>query len=66
MYNFSNSHYERSHGKAPRGRGSWAFEKGDRIWWASGFQTLVEAKKEITHILKAEGIPAGTTIFVAP
>ena len=26
MYDFSNSYYLRSHGKAPRGTGHWAFE----------------------------------------
>lgn len=64
MYNFSNSHYQWSHGKNPRGFGNWAFEIGDKIWFATG--TLAEAKKKVSVVLKAEGIPAGTTVYVAP
>lgn len=64
MYNFSNRHFIRSHGKDPRGFGYWGFEVGEKIWFVTG--TLVEAKKKVSAILKAEGIPAGTTVYVAP
>ena len=68
MYEFSNYHYERSHGKAPRGRGCWAFENrdGSKLWWVDGYLTLAEAKKAVTEQLKAEGVSGNTTIYVAP
>ncbi len=66
MYVFSNSHYERSHGKAPKGRGSWGFEVNGEVEFVWGNSTLSQAKKQITEILKNRGIPVGTTIFVAP
>ena len=87
MYNFSNNAYVRSHGKAPRGTGHWAFciknaaidgiapetfidqvdaYRKDTIFWAPGVWTLSEAKKKASALLKAAGVPAGTTIHVAP
>lgn len=66
MYVFSNSHYERSHGKVPKGRGSWGFEVGGTVRFVWGYNTLSQAKKTISNALKAEGITAGTVIYVAP
>lgn len=66
MYKFDNSHYERSHGKAPKGRGAWAFEVNGKVDFIWGGITLAQAKKNITAILKAQGVPAGTVIYVAP
>lgn len=64
MYRFDNSHYERSHRKAPKGCGRWAFEVNGKILFVWG--TLTEAKKQLTKSLKAEGVPSGTVIYVAP
>lgn len=68
MYHFSNSVFYYEHGRQPRGRGWWAFQNrdGSKIWWVEGSYTLTEAKKRVTEILKQEGIPAGTIIYVAP
>lgn len=68
MYFFENVRYIRSHGKAPRGRGQWAFEMKGRseVMFSSFNLTLSEAKKEITLRLKSEGVPSGTIVYVAP
>lgn len=66
MYKFDNSHYERSHGKTPKGRGAWGFEIGGTVRFVWGCNTLTQAKKTISNALKAEGVPAGTVIYVAP
>lgn len=44
---FNTTQYEFSHGKQPRGRGSWAFEFEDSpdAWFAPGSLTIGEAKK---------------------
>lgn len=46
MVHFDTSEYELSHGKTPRGYGSWAFEFSvDRcVWWAPT-GTFTAAKK---------------------
>jgi hypothetical protein len=55
---FDTTEYEFSHGRKPRGRGGWVFEKYlphpagngfvDRfVFWAKGGQTLTEAKREL-------------------
>ena len=58
MKEFDTTQYEWSHGKKPRGVGSWAFVPADYIWpkvetmpadaiaWAWG--TYSEAKKEVS------------------
>lgn len=87
MYEFTNSSYLRSHGKAPRGTGHWAFEihnaklpgiapevfldriaafRTDTIFWVPGVCTLTEAKKKAAEMAAAAGVPAGTTLYVAP
>ena len=52
--------YRASHGKAPRGRGSWAFsfngnEDIDSLFWTPGHTTYAEAKK-----LARAAAPEGT------
>lgn len=56
MASFTDRPYRRSHGAAPRGRGSWAFQasrtdtafdrdlEGD-VLWSPGAMTLTEAKR---------------------
>lgn len=68
MYDFRDVLYIRSHGKAPRGRGQWAFEMKGRseVLFAGCCKTLTEAKREITERLKAEGVPSGTIVYIAP
>ena len=68
MYEFNNTIYIIEHGRLPRGRGRWAFQnyKGTKIWWVEGEHTLTEAKQLVTGILKNEGVPQGTTVYVAP
>lgn len=64
MFIFDNTKYVRSHFKAPKGYGRWAFEVNGKVLFACG--TLTEAKKQITKSLKANGVPTGTVIYVAP
>lgn len=55
MIRFNDSEYRFSHGKAPRGRGSWAFSvsrdpnpsstRSTGIFWTPGNTTYVQAKK---------------------
>lgn len=66
MYDFRDILYVRSHGKAPRGRGNWAFELKGRTEPLFAFGTLTEAKREITARLKDEGVPSGTIVYIAP
>lgn len=67
-YNFSNTLYERSHEKAPRGRGWWMFIIGGsrKLVDIPGCMNLSEAKKLMTAKAKEMGVPAGSTIYVAP
>jgi hypothetical protein len=55
MIKFTTANYERSHGKAPRGRGNWGFQRTNgvfaydrdlhgQIFWFSG--TYQEAKRK--------------------
>lgn len=61
---FSDREYILSHGKQPRGRGSWMFEfhpNDDYDKWFSAYGTLAEAKKAakaeyMKRFPKAEGI----------
>lgn len=67
MYDFRDVLYVRSHGKAPRGRGCWSFElKGRSDPLFASFGTLTAAKREISAKLKAEGVPSGTIVYIAP
>lgn len=86
-YEFSNSAYINSWGKAPKGTGHWAFEienaelpeiapevdirkvsayQKNTIFWVPGVWTLTEAKKRAAVMLAANGVPFGTTVYVAP
>ena len=64
---FDTSAYEDSHGKAPRGRGSWAFspdrngDKPDRIIWCNG--TYADAKASARLKARVEGFDY---LFVLP
>lgn len=45
---FNTSRYQFSHGHAPRGRGTWAFEDraGNVVFWSGSNVTLTEAKRQ--------------------
>jgi hypothetical protein len=46
MVEVNTNEYEFSHGRKPRGFGSWAFEvKGD-VYWCKSSQTYTDAKRE--------------------
>lgn len=58
---FSTTAYEWTHGRAPKGRGSWAFgasrnATGDEIIWAPSLSTLTEAKKFAAKVAAERGI----------
>lgn len=61
MVTFNTREYEFSHGKKPRGRGSWAFFFDDKTnnvadaFWTPGSTTYAEAKK----MAKAEAVRRG-------
>ncbi len=65
---FSNDRYIASHGKAPRGRGAWAFlytprgQTEERTIFISGSMTLTEAKAE----LRKRALQEPRVIYVAP
>jgi hypothetical protein len=70
MTRFSTVAFERSHGKAPRGRGSWMFCPVDRwssndyleaVFTAPPHSTLREAKAAA-----AAHFPAGSELVVCP
>lgn len=44
---FHTRNYEFTHGRKPRGFGSWAFtfEDDETVWWAPAPRTFAEAKK---------------------
>lgn len=58
---FSHSDYLSSHGRPPRGEGSWVFQfnrGGTEPWWAPGVLTLTEAKK----LARAEAVRRGANV----
>ena len=59
--------YVASHGKEPRGRGSWAFQMGGRrdaeIYWTPGSTTYVLAKSLAKIEARKRGV---STVFVLP
>lgn len=68
---FSDRAYQFSHGRAPRGRGSWAFDidglkdpaTGDnKIFWFFG--TLAEAKKQMRDACRLLDTPPNVTIHI--
>jgi len=52
---FDTRSYVRSHGREPRGTGSWAFEFNDEAatHWVPGSRTYTEAKKYIKALVLA-------------
>ena len=72
---FDTAAYEASHGKAPRGRGSWAFGtrrnadacNEDECWFSPGGMTLAEAKKWAkAEAARRFGAGAAGTLWVLP
>lgn len=62
---FTDSEYRREHGRAPKGRGCWAFEFEGFQFWAKACQTLTEAKKEVReHIKKIAPEGYNETVYV--
>lgn len=59
---FGTKDYQYSHGHAPRGRGSWAFEIAGETWWAkdpvTGITSMTygEAKKLAVAEAKKRGV----------
>lgn len=58
---FSTTCYENSHGRSPKGRGSWAFgatrnPEPQDIIWAPSLSTLTEAKKFAAAVAAERGI----------
>lgn len=68
---FDTNKYQASHGKPPKGRGSWIFaEKGGRgssnEIVAPGSMTYLEAKKWLKKKLSDEGVTGSFTVYVMP
>jgi hypothetical protein len=69
---FNTTQFECSHGKAPRGRGQWAFGLGRRnpgpksIFWSTAGVTYSEAKKEALQEARYQGLDSTATIWVLP
>jgi hypothetical protein len=49
--------YELSHGKKPRGRGSWAFQNGNHPepFWSSPYQLYTQALADACKLAMAKG-----------
>lgn len=65
---FSTSEYQFSHGRSPRGRGSWAFEfPGTDLptFWTPGGTTYTEAKALVHKHAAAVKASQGTHIWQA-
>ena len=64
MVEFITTEYQFSHGRTPRGRGSWAFQVGSTIFWAtsevngvrSSSMTYSEAKRIAADRARAAGV----------
>jgi hypothetical protein len=73
-FEFNTATYEFSHGRTPRGRGSWAF--GTRrnpdvmnpreCFFSPGELTLAEAKKWVRQHVALMGVQGKVTLFVLP
>lgn len=67
-FHFDNSDYERSHGKAPRGRGYWAFRlrtvrSESEPYFVPGDLLLSEARRAaLDHFKRVGGYHYGTLI----
>jgi hypothetical protein len=69
---FNTSEFQRSHGRAPRGRGRWAFSMlrrpdplADEIHF-SPTMTITEARKWIVARLRAMGVEGEHVIYILP
>jgi hypothetical protein len=69
---FDASEFELSHGRAPRGRGRWAFSMlrrpdplTDEIHF-SPTMTITEARKWIVALLRAMGVEGEHVIYILP
>lgn len=70
---FDPSEFELSHGRAPRGRGSWAFSPYRRpdplskdIHFSPGGMTLAEARRWLVARLREMGIEGEHVIYILP
>lgn len=63
MITFSNTKYERSHFKAPRGRGNWIFETSTGAWYTV-HGSLTEAKAQVKELCRRDGYSG--TVYVMP
>jgi hypothetical protein len=67
---FNTRDYEFSHGRKPRGTGTWAFFFGNRTerpiadaWWAEGTVTYGEAKKQAAAEARRRNV---SVVYVGP
>jgi hypothetical protein len=70
---FDSREFELSHGRAPRGRGSWAFSQYRRpdplskdVHFSPGGMTLAEARKWFVARLRAIGVEGEHVIYILP
>jgi hypothetical protein len=70
---FDASEFELSHGRAPRGRGRWAFSMRRQpdplskdIHFSPGGMTLAEARKWFVARLRAMGVEGEHVIYILP
>jgi hypothetical protein len=70
---FDDSEFQRSHRRAPRGRGSWAFSMlrqpdplANEVHFSPGGMTLAEARKWIVARLRAMGVEGERVIYILP
>jgi hypothetical protein len=68
---FITSEFELSHGRRPRGQGTWAFSERripkvieDYIW--TPYMSYVDAKKWLVNKLKSEGVTGYFEVYVCP
>jgi hypothetical protein len=65
---YDTNEYEFSHGRKPKGFGSWAFEVDlmegatPLTWWFNQ-STLTDAKKKMNSIIR-EALPKSTVVYV--
>jgi hypothetical protein len=71
---FDTAPFERSHGRSPRGRGSWAFGltpnpdvcNSTECFFSPGGMTLAEARKWAREVVADIGATGHVTLFVLP
>lgn len=69
---FDNTPFVASHGRQPKGRGSWGFcnrpnpdMSKDHVWFSPAM-TLVEARKWFKETLKNIGVEGEHTVYILP